>query len=193
MIRNIIKYGGLALVIIGIVLVMKNLFNPDSAINSDNKKENTTKVSTSYYSVAVSLLDEETKSFISGGNLIIRDKDGSVISGWTSGEGVHLVPNLKKGIYTLVEEQAPEGYKLNSDGITFEIKNKDKELILYNSKMTEEEKRAYEAEQREKNTITSEIDVANTSSTKGFLATLLAIISVALGIKLISKQKDNFN
>ncbi len=188
MLRNVIKYGGLALVIIGIILVMKNLFASDSDWNNDKKNQTTTVVS-NYYNATVSLLDKETKKYIVGANLVIKDKDGNVISGWTTDEGVHLVPNLKKGTYVLVEEEVSEGYRLNSDGVTFEIKNKDQEVIMYNTKMTEEEKAQYEAEQRAKNTTASEVGVDNTLSQKDITVVVIAIISIVFGIDLLFFQK----
>ncbi len=190
MLRSIIKYGGLALVIIGIVLVMKNLFNSDTKWEN-NKKNNPTTVETkTSYSATVSLIDQETKKYIQGATLVVKDSNGNTISSWTSDQGVHLVTNLKKGSYTLTEETAPEGYHINKDGVTFEIKNKNKEVIMYNIKMTEEEKQAYEKEQRELNTTSNEINVDNTLSEKEIVTTMMAILCIISGIAIIFNKKE---
>lgn len=189
MLRNVIRYGGIALVIIGIILVMKNLFNSDASFDNQKNKKNVVN-SNSYYSVNVSLLDQDSHSFLIGGNLVIKDAEGNVISGWTTEEGVHLVPNLKKGFYTLIEEEAPNGYHLNSDGIKFEIKNKDQEIVMYNTKMSEEEKIAYEAEQRAVNTVSSEVDVDNTLSSKNFVTIFVAFVCFVFGIGMIFSKRE---
>ena len=190
MLRSIIKYGGLALVVIGIILVMKNLFKSDSSWNNDKKNKGTTIVSSNEYNATISLLDEETKEHLTGAKLIIKDTEGNVISEWTTEASDHLVPNLKNGTYTIVEEVVPANYKLNEENITFKIKNKDKKVKIYNTKMTEEEIEAYEAEQREKNTVANEIGVENTLSTGDVTVTILAIISIILGVDLIFFQKE---
>ena len=188
MLRNIIKYGGLALVIIGIVLVMRNLFKSDTEWNnSKNKKDN--KVVTSYYSAKVNLLDKETGVFIDGASLSIKDKTGQVISTWKTEEGAHLVTNLPKGKYTLIEEEAPEHYNINSEGVSFEIKDKDTEVTMYNEKMTEEEYANYVQEQRRKNTTSTEVGVDNTLSIKSPKALFLAIISIFVGISMMFSSK----
>lgn len=189
MLRSIIKYGGLALVIIGIVLVMKNLFNVDSGTTNNSKTNKNTTVNISSYKVSISLLDKDTKAFVKGANLVIKDQGGNVVSGWTTEEGVHLVPNLKKGTYTLIQEKEADGYHLNSDGVTFEVKNKDQEIIMYNIKMTEEEKTKYEAEQRAKNTTATETSVDNTLSVKDVGSTLVAILSIIGGTLIILHPK----
>ena len=189
MLKSIIKYAGLALVIIGIVLVMKNLFNSDAEINNEKKNAKNKQVTTTY-SVKVSLLDEESKNFVVGANLVIKDSKDNKISEWTTGTGANLVPNLQKGTYTLSETSAPDGYNLKKEAVTFEIKNKDQDIIMYNKKMTAEEKEAYESEQRKQNTTASEVGVESTASNKEVTAIALAILSIVSGICLMFQPKD---
>ena len=190
MLRSIIKYGGLALVIIGIILVMKNLFNSDSKYDNNGNKKKDNKVVEKVYSAKVSLLDEDSNKFVSGASLVIKDKNGNVISTWTSENSIHLVSSLKNGVYTLIEEKAPDGYKLNTNTVTFEIKNKDKSVKMYNKKMTQQEKEAYEAEQRARNTVSDEIDVDNTLSSKDITMIVTAVSSVVFGLALIFYKKE---
>ena len=68
MVRNLIKYGGLALVVVGIILVMKNLFDTGSSLDKSEKKNKGNNIVTTsdYYNASVSLLDQDSKGFISG-------------------------------------------------------------------------------------------------------------------------------
>lgn len=182
--RNIVKYVGIALVIIGILLVMKNLVSKDTDWSS-SKKEETKEV---YYNARIKLLDKENDAYLAGGKLILKDEKGDVIGEWTTEEGVHLVNKLAKGKYTLIEEEAPENYHLNEESISFEIKNTDKEVIMYNTKMTEEEI----AEERIKNTISNEVGVDNTLSNKNIFSTIMAITIAIIGVGLIYKEKKNY-
>jgi len=188
MLRNIIKYGGLALVIIGIVLVMKNLFNSDAEFES-KKNTNSRNVTKSYYSATVNLMDEETKKYLVGASLVVKDAFGNVVTRWTTEEKSHLVSNLKAGTYTLEEETAPEGYKSN-DTITFIIKDKNRDVTMLNKKMTEEEKKAYEEEQRKLNTTSDEVNVDNTLSEKDVVTVMMAIVCMVSGIFLVSRKRD---
>ena len=188
MLKSIIRWVGLALVVIGIILVMKNLFNSNKEWNSGSDKKSSVKVK-SYYNVSVSLKDEESQAFISGAKLSVKDSNGNVISNWTTENGVHLVSKLKKGTYIVVEQSAADGYVLNNDGVSFEIKNSDKEVVMYNRKMTEEEKKTLEREQREANTVASEVDVDNTLSIKGIATMFISLLSVVVGFGMIYLTK----
>ena len=189
MLRNIIKYGGLALVIIGIILVMKNLFNSDSEWKDDNKKKTTTTTSSSY-TAKVSVQDEETKEFITGANISVKDAQGNTIAEWVTTDGEHLVPNLKNGTYTIVEDEAPENYKITDEKTTFTIKNKNKNVTIYNAKMTEAEIEAYEEEERQKNTTASEIGVDNTLSEKSAIGIAIATLCFLCGMSVIFHKKE---
>ena len=189
MLRSIIKYGGLALVIIGIILVMKNLFKSDAEMNQF-KKDNTKVVEKSSYDVSVSLLDKDSNGLISGGVLVIEDASGNEVTRWISENSVHLVPNLAKGSYTLVEKEAPNGYHLNNDGVKFIVSKKNIKVTMYNTKMTDEEKAKYEAEQRALNTKASEVHVDNTLSNRDITMIVAAISSVIFGIAIIFYKKE---
>ena len=72
MIKNIIRYVGLALVIIGVVLVMKNLFSSDNSNWNSKNFKNSSETKT-YYTANIKLLDEETKDYIVGSELILTE------------------------------------------------------------------------------------------------------------------------
>ena len=67
MVRSIIKYVGIALVIVGVLLVMKNLFaKEDTNWNEDVKDK--------YYSAKIKLLDKDTNDYLEGAKLILKDQ-----------------------------------------------------------------------------------------------------------------------
>lgn len=187
MTRNIIKYVGLTLVIIGIVLVMKNLFATDSDWQTDTN--GTKKKTGGSYSVTVSLVDKETETFLTGASLAVQDEDGKVISEWTTDAGVHLLSNLKNGTYTLVEKTAPEGYHLNEDGVSFEIKDSDSTVKMYNIAMTEEEIKMSNTTGGNQSAISDEVGVENTSSMRNGWLLVGGTVSVLLGIGLVIFSK----
>ncbi len=182
--RNIIRYIGIFLVIVGIFFVVSNLFSKDTDWSSDKKSSAKRKKQT--YNVTAQLLDTETTAFLSGAKLTLKDANGEVVANWTTEDGVHLVQNLKSGTYVLVEEEAPDGYHLNEEGVTFEVKNSDETVTMYNTKMTVEEKKQFEEEKRLKNTTAHEIGVENTLSKKniGFIFGGIASISLGIGFLL---------
>ena len=74
MIKNIIRYVGLALVIVGVVLVMKNLFT-----NVDTKSNVKGKEKVMYYTANIELLDKNTNEYVVGAGLSLRDENGELI------------------------------------------------------------------------------------------------------------------
>ena len=64
---------------------------------------------------------EETNDVI--GQTKFVDKDGNNIDEWTSGKEPHMIKNLNVGeSYTLIEETAPQGYKI-AESIDFKIED----------------------------------------------------------------------
>ncbi len=190
MTRNIIKYGGLALVIIGIIIVMKNLFASDT--EWQETKKNTSVNKNGSYNVSVSLLDKETEAYVTGAKLIVKDGKGNVVEEWTTDSGVHLLSNLKNGSYTLIQESTNDKYFLNSDVITFEVKDKDQKVTMYNIALTEEEIRNGVSNTSNNSTTNpSEVGVENTLSTKSIFSTVMAFVSIILGSIMIYKVRED--
>lgn len=179
--KNIIKYLGIALVIVGILLVMKNLFTKDSNWSSDKEYKNNTK----YYSATIKLLDKDTKNYLSGSKLVLKDSNNELVAEWTTEEKVYIVNKLVSGKYTLIQSSAPENYHLNENNIVFEIKNKDRDIVMYNTKMTEEEI-------KDANTTKEEVGVDNTLSKRNILTSIIAVIISIIGLNLIYKVRKSY-
>lgn len=182
MIRNIIKYLGIALVIIGIFLVMRNLISKDTDWSNDKGKTNN---KNNAYNVTIKLLDKDNKKYLAGSKLILKNTNDELIAEWTTNEEAYVISNLENGNYTLIQIDAPDNYHLNEAGVTFELKNKDKEITMYNTKMTEEEI-------KQANTTNTEVGVDNTASNKSIFTSIIAIITTVIGISLIYKTKENY-
>lgn len=182
MTRNIIKYISIALIIAGIILVVRNLFKSDSEWHQASSKEIT-------YTANINLYETNTENFITDADLVIKDENDEIISKWTTEDKTHQVKNLKPGAYTLEQVTTKEGYKLDEEGVYFKIEDTNTTVVMYNSKLTEEEKETL----RKQNTTSNEIGVENTSSTKNIALTLISIITLILGTITIIKAKNNYN
>ncbi len=178
--RSIIRYLGIALVIVGILLVMKNLFSKESSWESDDKLNNI-----KYYTANIKLLENDTKDYVEGAKLVLKNSKNEIVDEWTTGKRVYRVNNLENGEYTLIQTGASENYHLNELEIKFKIKNKNKDVVMYNTKMTEEEI-------KEANTTKEEVGVDNTSSTKNILTSIIAIIITFIGLNRIYKVKKEY-
>ena len=177
--RIIIKYVGIALAIVGILLVMKNLVSKETTWDTNTKKNGEI-----IYNATIKLLDKDTNSYVSGAKLVLKNSDNELISEWTTKDSLHIVNKLKKGSYTLSEINAADNYHLNEEVITFEIKNKDVNVVMYNIKMTEEEIRKV-------NTSESSVDVDNTASNRSLVTLFIAFILTFMGLNIIRKVKKD--
>lgn len=191
MLRSIIKYGGLALIIIGIILVMKNLFKSDTNYKNDKKSKATTVIKSNEYNARIKLIDEETNDYIVGAKLELKNSENETITEWITDASEHVVLKLKKGTYTITEKEIPEKYQVVGEDTIFEIKNKDEKVTIYNRKLTDEEIAAKETEERKKNTVSNEVGVENTLSKKDITITIIAFICIIFGIDIIFFQKEN--
>lgn len=73
--------------------------------------------------VQISKQDITNKKEIEGAKLKVVDKDGNTIDEWTSKKEPHMIKNLNVGeSYTLIEETAPQGYKI-AESIDFKIED----------------------------------------------------------------------
>ena len=70
--------------------------------------------------VDISKKDITGNDELPGATLTVKDAEGNVIDTWVSEETPHRIKALPAGIYTLTEEQAPDGYAVAED-ITFTV------------------------------------------------------------------------
>lgn len=79
--------------------------------------------------VNISKLDSKTNEYVKGASLVIKNNKGESVAHFTTtGESYYI--NLDAGIYTLEETNAPEGYELNPNVITFKVDAEGKLSIL---------------------------------------------------------------
>ena len=72
--------------------------------------------------VEVSKKDATTSEELPGAHLVVKDSDGNVVDEWISTDKVHIIKGLKEGKFTLTETIAPEGYRLSTTTVEFEVK-----------------------------------------------------------------------
>ena len=72
--------------------------------------------------VEVSKKDATTSGELPGAHLVVKDSDGNVVDEWISTDKVHIIKGLKEGKFTLTETIAPEGYRLSTTTVEFEVK-----------------------------------------------------------------------
>lgn len=80
-------------------------------------------------SVDISKQDITNGKELSGAKLEIRDADGSLVEGWTSGKVPHTVRGLElEKEYTLTEKRAPDGYT-EAESIVFKLVQEGTEQV----------------------------------------------------------------
>ncbi len=91
--------------------------------------------------VSISKKDSSTKQEVAGATLEIIDANGEVVETFVSETTPHVMTDLAPGTYTLVETDAPDGYQLTSEKISFTVKENSEEnvsVVMYNTKEQEE-------------------------------------------------------
>ena len=175
MVRSIVRYVGLTVIVIGIVLLVSNLLNSNNREFKSNKNNDIVK----YYSVSIKVLDIETKKFLNGGSFVLKDNEGKVIEEWEQTENIKRIGKLKKGTYVVEQRTSIDGYEM-SDKLTFRISNSDKNIDIYNTLI-------------QKVMVESEVSVDNTLSLKSSFGYVLSIIISCIGMILVLNKRDNFS
>ena len=119
--------------------------------------------------VKISKQDIATKQELPGATLVIKDENGKELYRWVSTNEARYV-ELEKGTYTLEEIQAPDGYILSTEKITFTVNEDgtvDKEVIMYNTKA---------------------VEVPITSSSVSFLVYLVGLLGTVFGFTKVYKN-----
>lgn len=124
--------------------------------------------------VNISKQDITNKKELPRATLIIKDYDGNLIKEFVS-EDKPTYFELKPGIYTLTEKQAPEGYITSTETITFTVKEDGTidTVTMYNSPEGKE------------------VVVENTASFKTVASTVIGLIISVLGVSLVFKKNKN--
>ena len=139
MVRSIVRYVGLTVIVIGIVLLVSNLLNSNNREFKSNKNNDIVK----YYSVSIKVLDKETKKFLNGGSFVLKDNEGKIIEEWEHTKNIKRIGKLKKGTYVIEQKSSLDGYEM-SDKLTFRISNSDKNIDIYILNMPSEEVSSYD-------------------------------------------------
>lgn len=126
--------------------------------------------------VSISKLDADSKDFVAGATLEIRDENGNVVKTFTSGTNAYVITGLKPGKYVLVETSAPEGYELSKESKKFTILDNSDELVevvMYNKKQPEKGE---------------EVAVPATGKRSTVISSLIGFIVLSVGSVLITKK-----
>ena len=78
--------------------------------------------------VTIVKVDSTTKQPIAGATLVLKDANGNKITEWVSTTNGHVIRNLSNGTYKIEETNAPIGYKLNKEEVTFTINDSNKDV-----------------------------------------------------------------
>ena len=103
------------------------------SVLTPTKQEVTSSVTLEISSSKVSIIkvDKSTQKPLAGAKLVLKDAAGNVLSRWTSTTNARVIRNLSNGTYTIEEEEAPKGYKKNTEKVTFTITDENKEIKAY--------------------------------------------------------------
>lgn len=80
--------------------------------------------------VSIIKIDKKTNQPLAGAKLVVKDSEGRVVTSWTTTTNAHVIRNLKNGTYTVTEESAPKGYKLNKEPVEFTITDSNKDITV---------------------------------------------------------------
>lgn len=89
--------------------------------------------------VRVSKIDNDTGALVSGANLVIYDESGAQVANFISNGTVKEINGLAPGNYTLKETQAPDGYALNENAVSFTVSDDGQavEVTIANNKIVD--------------------------------------------------------
>ncbi len=145
---------------------------------------NTPKKETTY-NVIINKLDSSSKNQVAGATLEIRDENDNVVESFVTEDTPYQTSSLKPGTYTLVEKEAPDGYTLTSEKVTFTVKEGSTETVnvtMYNTKTPETPEVPETPETPE------EVAVPSTGSNKTLATTVAGLVVVLSGSVLFTKN-----
>lgn len=98
--------------------------SPSVTLNTTNMTQSV-KLENTPLDFKIRKIDKDTKQPITGAEIIILDESDTEVFRFTSTNGYTQIPALGVGKYKAVEVKAPSGYYLNTNPVTFEIKDTD--------------------------------------------------------------------
>ena len=143
---------------------------------TDTNKEVEIKIANSPRISVVNILkvDNATGEALAGAVLAVKDDAGNEITRFTTTQEPFVLTDLADGTYTIEEIEAPAGYMLSEEKMTFTIdsENLSHQIVFGNSK---------------------EIIVPDTNTSTSVIITLIGIVIIAFGIKLVIKDGKKSN
>lgn len=73
------------------------------------------------YKVSIAKIDAETRKYIAGAVISIKDSNGKEVRRFTTDENLYIITDLPNGTYSVNEEIAPKGYIKNDRSTTFTL------------------------------------------------------------------------
>ena len=89
----------------------------DQAKDIEVTMENVPKTSV----VTILKIDKETGKPLAGATLVVKDSSGKEIYHFVTTEDPYVIEDLEDGVYTVEEIEAPDGYMIDDNVVTFEI------------------------------------------------------------------------
>lgn len=78
--------------------------------------------------VSIVKLDEKTNQPLAGATLRVEDEKGNVVDQWISTINPHVIRDLPNGTYFLREIEAPKGYHLLDEPVSFTISDQQRDI-----------------------------------------------------------------
>lgn len=143
---------------------------------TDTNKEVEIKIANSPRISVVNILkvDNATGEALAGAVLVVKDNAGNEITRFTTTQEPFVLTDLADGTYTVEEIESPAGYMLSEEKMTFTIdsENLSHQIVFGNSK---------------------EVLVPDTNTSTSVFITLIGIVIIAFGIKLVIKDGKKSN
>ncbi len=73
------------------------------------------------YKVSIAKIDAESRKYIAGAVISIKDSNGKEVRRFTTDENLYIITDLPNGTYSVNEEVAPNGYIKNDKSTTFTL------------------------------------------------------------------------
>lgn len=132
--------------------------------------------------VKISKQDITTAKNLPGAKLEIKDSKGKVVASWVSTEEDYYIDALPEGKYTLTETAAPDGYKLSSEVVEFEvIAGKITEVLMYNAPEDS-------PEDIPEAVVTETVIVPDTASTASIVMYILGALIIIVGTVFVIRN-----